>query len=51
MVKDETLKMAIVAGAACALKYKEENPKADESDVMSHVTRSIREIISKIDEE
>jgi hypothetical protein len=43
--------MAIVAGAAFALKYKEEHPKADESEVMGNVTRSIREIISKLDEE
>jgi hypothetical protein len=51
MAKKEMLKMAIIAGASYALKYKEEHPKADESEVMGEVTRSVNEIISKIDEE
>ncbi|MEK6830015.1 MAG: hypothetical protein AABY15_07910 [Nanoarchaeota archaeon] len=51
MVKKELMKMAIVAGASYALKYKEEHPKADESEVMGKVTKEINQIISKLDEE
>ncbi len=49
MVKKEMLKMAIVAGAGSALKYKDQHPKADESEVMSYITKNINEIISKLD--
>ncbi len=51
MVEKQTLKMAIVAGAANALKYLEEHPKAPESEVMGHVTKNIDRIIDGIDEE
>jgi hypothetical protein len=51
MVKKEMLKMAIVAGASYAMKYKEEHPHADESEVMGQVTKNINQIISKLDEE
>jgi len=51
MTKKETLKMAIIAGAAKALKYIEEHPKAMESEVMNHVTRNIDRIIDGIDKE
>lgn len=43
--------MAIIAGAACAFKYKEEHPKADESETMSHVTKNMNDIIDKLDKE
>ena len=51
MVKKETLKMAIVAGAAKALKYLEEHPKATESETMGHVTKNIDKIIDGIDKD
>ena len=43
--------MAIVAGAANALKYLEEHPKANESEVMGHVTKNIDKIIDGIDKD
>ncbi len=45
------LKMAIVAGAANALKYKEQHPHADESEVMGNITTNINKIIDGLDEE
>ncbi|MEK6847522.1 MAG: hypothetical protein AABX50_00150 [Nanoarchaeota archaeon] len=51
MVKKETMKMAIVAGAAAAMKYKEKNPNATESEIMNHVTQNMEKIIRDIEEE
>ena len=39
MDKKEKIKMAIIAGAAVALKYKEEHPGALESEVIGYVTK------------
>ncbi len=50
MVKKEIMKMAVVAGAATAMKYKEKHPNASESEVMNHVTQNISRIIEDIDE-
>jgi hypothetical protein len=43
------LKMAVVAGASKALKYKEVHPSASESEVINHITTNIREILDNID--
>ncbi|MEK6898114.1 MAG: hypothetical protein AABX28_02025 [Nanoarchaeota archaeon] len=51
MVKNEMAKRAIIAGASCALTYKEKHPNASEEEVMSHVTEGMREIIRNIEEE
>jgi hypothetical protein len=51
MVKKEMIKMAIVAGAAAAMKYKESHPNASESEVMNHVTQNMGKIIRDIEED
>lgn len=47
----QKLVMAVIAGASNALSYKERKPSATESEIMNHITRNIKEIISKIEEE
>ena len=49
MVKD-AVKRAVIAGASYALKYKEENERATESEVIIYVTKNIRKIIDDIEE-
>jgi hypothetical protein len=51
MDKNERLKMAIIAGAAAALEYKERNPRATESEVMGFVTKRTVKIIRDLDED
>jgi len=43
------LKMAIISGASHAIRYKEENPRATEDEVIRFVTREVDEILDKID--
>jgi hypothetical protein len=49
--EDKRLKMAVIAGAAQAYRYKEENPRATEQEVIQHVSDSSNEILENIDEE
>jgi len=49
MKKDEMLKRAFIAGAGTALKYKEKNPSAGESEVMSHITEEMEKLIEEIE--
>ena len=51
MAKKENIKMAIVAGAAAAMKYKEKYPHATESEVINHVTQNMSHIIRDIEED
>ena len=51
MVKNELIKRVFIAGASSALKYKEKNPNASESEVMSHVTKEMRKLIEEIAED
>lgn len=44
-------KMAVISGAAHALRYKDEHPRALEQEIMQHITDTAEEILSKIDEE
>jgi len=50
-MEEKRLKMAIIAGASKAIRYKEENPRANEQDVIQFVTAEVRDILEKIDEE
>lgn len=50
MAEKEVVKRAVVAGAAAALKFKERNPKATEQEIVAHVTREMKRIISEIEE-
>ena len=51
-MKDEQkrLKMAVIAGASHALKFKEKNWKASEDEVIRHVSERVEEILEKIDD-
>lgn len=43
------LKMAVIAGAAEAAKFKEKNWKATQEQVIQHVTDKVDEILNNID--
>ena len=43
--------MAIISGASHALKYKERNPRASDTEVLQYVSKDVAEILEKIDEE
>ena len=49
--KDGVTKRIFIAGAAAALNYKEKNPNATESEIMSHVTREMKGMIRDIGED
>ncbi len=51
MMGDYRLKIAVVAGASHAMKYKEKNPRAQTQEVIKHVTESVEEILSKMESE
>jgi hypothetical protein len=46
---DKRLKMAIIAGAANAVKFKDKNPRATEDQVIRHISENAEEILDKID--
>lgn len=52
MKKDENkqLRMAIIAGASHALRYKDQNPRAHSDEIIQHVTENVAEILSNIDD-
>ena len=50
MTKKDKVKMAVIAGASYAMKHKEKNPRASESETMSYVTRNIDKIIKDIED-
>ena len=43
-------KMIAISAASKAIRYKEENPKSSEEEVIQHVTDNVDEIIDKVDE-
>ena len=49
-MEKEIVKRAVIAGAASALKYKERNPKANESETMSYVIKEMKKILREIEE-
>lgn len=49
--ENKKLKMAIISGAAHALNYKKENPRASEEEVIRHVAKEAGKILEKIDDE
>lgn len=49
--EERRLHMAIIAGAAQAIRFKEENPLSTEDKVIQHVTENTQEILNKIDED
>lgn len=52
MARDEKrIKIAVIAGASSALKYKERNPRATEQEILQHITSETNLILSRIDDE
>ena len=47
--KTKTARMAVIAGAASALRFKEKNPRATEQEIIQHVTNNAEDIINRID--
>jgi hypothetical protein len=47
--KTSIARMAVIAGAASALRYKEKNPRASEQEVIQHVTNNAEDILERID--
>jgi len=47
--KTKTTRMALIAGAASALRYKDKHPRATEQEIIQHVTNNADDIIDKID--
>jgi hypothetical protein len=50
-MEDYKLKMAVIAGASHALKFKEENPHSTEQDVLKHITSKAEFIIRNMEDE
>lgn len=50
MAKEEAkIKMAVIAGASRAIKFKEENWRATPEEILRHVSSSMNDILDKID--
>lgn len=49
--EERKIRIAVIAGASRAARFKEENPNATEDQVVQHVTENVTNIISKIDTE
>ena len=49
MTDNEKVKMAVIAGAACAMRYKELHPNATESEVLKYVSKEVRNILEQIE--
>lgn len=47
--EDKRLKMAVIAGASQAIRYKEKNKYATESEIIQHISDNVKEILEKID--
>jgi len=47
----EMMKRAFIAGASCAIDYKEKNLRASESEIMSHTAKEMRRILKEIEED
>ncbi|MBX4196699.1 hypothetical protein KW805_03865 [Candidatus Pacearchaeota archaeon] len=45
------MKMAIISGAHHALKYKKENWKASDEEIIQYISKDIKDILEKIDQE
>lgn len=51
MDDEKKIRMAAIAGASKALRYKVEHKRATDEEAIQHVTREMEEIIANIDKE
>ena len=49
MVEEKQLKMAIIAGASHALKYKDQHWKATPEEILQHISKHMEEILKQMD--
>lgn len=49
MKDEQTIKMAIIAGASIALKYKAKDYRATDQEILKQVTAEMGEILNNID--
>ena len=49
--EEKRMKMAIISGAAHALRFKENNPRLTEQEIIQYVASEVNNILEKIDEE
>ena len=45
------VKMAVIAGASYALRYKEEHPRAQDTEVLNYVAGETKRIIHELEKE
>lgn len=48
---NQKIKMALISGAAHALKYKQENPRASDAEIIKRISNEARVILDKINKE
>ena len=48
--EDYKLKMAVIAGASHALRFKEVNPTATDQEIIRQITAEMKKIIKNMDE-
>ena len=48
MDESNRLKIAVISGASHALKYKRDNPKASDDEILRYVTKETRSILEKV---
>ena len=46
--ENKKLKLAIISGAAHAINFKEENPRATEQEIIQYITKESENILQKI---
>lgn len=51
MKQEKRFKMAVISGAAHALKYKQEHPRSSDEEAIRHVSREMESILQKIEQE
>tara|TARA_Y100000310_G_C20588178_1_gene766544 strand:+ start:1227 stop:1388 length:162 start_codon:yes stop_codon:yes gene_type:complete len=49
--ENKKLRMAVIAGAAQAIKYKSKFPKSSDEEAIQDITSRVAEIIDEIDDE
>ena len=51
MDEEKRIKMAVISGASHALREKEKNPRASDSEIIQSVINQVNTILEKIDQE
>lgn len=49
--EDKRLKMAIIAGASHAIRFKERNLRATEEAIIQHIIKEVNNILSQVDKD